>query len=78
MSLLFQVGNRDDSNLYINVKLKAAEEVKQAQKNGANAPPQLPPLPFSESCLSPLALLPQKLSSPAADFGLPILQVRNG
>lgn len=28
MYLLFQVGDRDDSNLYINVKLKAAEEVK--------------------------------------------------
>lgn len=28
MYLLFQVGNRDDSNLYINMKLKAAEEVK--------------------------------------------------
>lgn len=47
MYLLFQVGNRDDSNLYINVKLKAAEEVRRAQQC---CHPRLTPGPACSPC----------------------------
>jgi hypothetical protein len=58
MYLLFQVGDRDDSNLYINVKLKAAEEVKP--RTGMLASFSLPPqVPLVTP--SPCVALPTKL-----------------